>query len=394
MRRLGSSVVFLNGHANASFIMFASSNTEGYRTGVHKSTESTGTMDGLSYSMAGVESTNMLNTNLITFSGCSTGAGSDNLVTSARNQGAVCVVGFSGNMDGLSTTGRNWLNYYNLRLAAGETVAAAISQATSRYPNCSVATTVMTRGFTNTIPCDDDWFSSTTSENLSRGNVLDTSTMQELMDNNDFLTVSKISGTFDGIEKNISKADLVDYETELKQYIEEITNYDEDFDIGDYKVSYNMFDQEGKNGYVLFTYYIDGKIETNKVYMANIVEGNVTGIILAGIEKENVENINTIESTSLINKIKEFENEKINEVKKMNVNGYKLENIATNVNNEITSKSLGDNVGEVSEIYFYDFNTNKMTYKLDFEVNSLLEIGENKNLETITSVSSLEIELN
>lgn len=84
--RLGSSIVFLNGHANYDNMAF-----DDFDTGVYYRKHYTSSSTGINY--AGIESTNMENVDLIHFAGCSTAEGRENLAVNAYYAGADTSIG-------------------------------------------------------------------------------------------------------------------------------------------------------------------------------------------------------------------------------------------------------------------------------------------------------------
>ena len=87
-RKIGSRIVFLNSHANNEEMVFNYQQLVGsYYTGVYYGYDTTNDVGLLSTNMSGVD--------LISFVGCSTGAGTTNLPSRAVSHGATTAVGFT-----------------------------------------------------------------------------------------------------------------------------------------------------------------------------------------------------------------------------------------------------------------------------------------------------------
>ena len=108
----GSKVFFINGHANPEVIICGSRNSSSYLTGVsiynngYTITESDNGLTA-TYKTAGLNSRSMSGTSIITFAGCSTGKGTNNLVKKAVSKGAKVAVGFKGDVSTRDTNGKN-----------------------------------------------------------------------------------------------------------------------------------------------------------------------------------------------------------------------------------------------------------------------------------------------
>jgi len=178
--------------------------------------------------------------------------------------------------------------------------------------------------------------------------------------------------------KDIIYKDLIDYQEDFKTVIDEIKAYDKDFDVKDYKVVYHMVSENEGFGYLNIYYYIDGKIETNKVYSALINDYIITSINLVGVRKENANITNKLDENSIIKIITEFE---LNKQQKI-LDNIELEYKNVNnllKNNKINIDNLNDNVSRASERYYYDYNTNELQYQLSLTIgfeNDSMDINE------------------
>ena len=160
--------------------------------------------------------------------------------------------------------------------------------------------------------------------------------------------------------------DLKKYENEFKSIIEEIKIYDEDFNINDYKVVYRIIGENEGFGYINFIYYIDGKIETNKVYSASINNYLVTSINLVGVKKTNINKINKINKINeadLMNRINTFEKNKLNNILHLNNIKFKKSNNILK-DNMVNIEAFDNNVRRIIEKYYYNYNDSQLQYKL------------------------------
>ena len=259
-RRIASRIVFLNGHANPTTIVFNYHNLYGvFNTGV-----TTGS-DTIKY--AGLSSTNMSGVELISFVGCSTGEGIDNLPSKAVSKGATTAVGFVDAISSRTEAGQEWCKKYNDALAMNYSVAEAISYATVCSPYSNLGAYVTVYG----------------------------DSTNRLIDNT-VSTLSNNSNTFDSIRVNIPFIELHNFEkaayskckTNLSSIVEVIKRFDGSFNAKEYNVYGNCFSEQGKTGMIVFNYVINGRIETNFAYVISVNHGVITKIDKTKIDKENV----------------------------------------------------------------------------------------------------------
>jgi hypothetical protein len=128
--RLGSPVVFLNGHASYDNLLLGDTVDSGERRcGVYYGADFTSSTTGYTY--AGLQSRNLAGVKLISFVGCETAATSTNLCTRAVAgvNGADAALGFTDNIHSRSPEGQLWLQKYNDALAFGYTVDDAVEYA-------------------------------------------------------------------------------------------------------------------------------------------------------------------------------------------------------------------------------------------------------------------------
>ena len=101
VRRIASRVVWLNGHASNTTILFNHNNNGGsYDTGAYYGNDTS--------KYVGIKSTNMSGVDLISFVGCETANGGSNLAFSAYSKGATTAVGFTGKIVSRSADGQGW----------------------------------------------------------------------------------------------------------------------------------------------------------------------------------------------------------------------------------------------------------------------------------------------
>lgn len=367
--RLGSSqAYFINGHASATHIDVVSKDESNYRTGITISGDGNGICDssGDEWIFAGLDGRNMSGTKLITFAGCQTGKGTNNLVTKAVSQGAKTAVGFKENVTSRYVDGPKWLKKYNNLLGNGNTVKKAISGAVTAYPNWDLSTYVTSSGNTSTKL----GILATTSSNYIKNLNVSTAEERDLLkpieetyavlgvDSTINIELNKASGV---IKTNDSMSGL---NSALKNVIEVIKKYDSTFNLNEYKMSYNLVNESEGYGYIFFTYYIDNTIETNKVYLVEIMNNRVENIILAGVKEANIINISNDITNTLIKRVTNFAvKEKEKAVISENSNIFNTQNILTE-ENCIDETKLNENIKEYSEKYYYDYNTKELSYML------------------------------
>lgn len=143
--RLGSSIVFLNGHASNADLLCGDTTDEGdYRCGVHRDIDIVSTSTGYRY--AGLGSRNMFGVKLISFVGCNTASTNDNLCSKAISKGATCAMGFINNINSRTADGQNWLIYYHNALYNGSSILEAAVAATVAVPNSDLGSYVSLKG--------------------------------------------------------------------------------------------------------------------------------------------------------------------------------------------------------------------------------------------------------
>lgn len=321
VRRIGSRVVWLNGHANNTTIVFNYNNNGGsYDTGVYYGSDTS--------KYAGIQSTNMSGVDLISFVGCETAANTTNLASRAKDKGATTAVGFTGKIVSRSTDGQGWCRKYNDALALGHTISSAISYATSFYPNSNLPDYVKVYGSTtNRIASSGGSVASVTSEDFASGTQ-----------------IINVDMMYNDVG-NIQNGKLKNYATDFTDIFNSIREYDSNFDVNDYEVSVNMYSEDGNSGIATFTYKI-GDIRTNKAYVATIEDGIITDIICNGVAVES--RTASIEDSQNVNSLEESLLKLVEEHKKSQYS---------------TMSVVDDNIVGEEEQYIYDYNTNTLIYQ-------------------------------
>ncbi len=253
VRRIASKVVFLNGHATSQYLLFNHNNKGGvYATGVCFGTDSIG---NTGYQYAGLTSTNMSTCDHISFVGCDTASnGNNNLTWKAVNRGATSALGFTGLIHSRSDAGKKWLKKYNDGLAAGYTVSYCLTYATAFSSTSDLATYAKLYGAT----------SNTVTDSKAGNNI-------------PFNTVAT-NISVKGIENSV-EVKATENVKMISSIVASIRKMDVNFDLSDYKMTVNMFAPQDGNGMIIFSYYMNDKIKTNKAYIAVIENNTVVEVI-------------------------------------------------------------------------------------------------------------------
>lgn len=327
--KLESNVVFLNGHADSTSIDFSYLDDSRYLTGVYYGNSYT---DDRGYNYVGLNTLNLNDTQLITFAGCSTGAGKagdSNLLSRSVERGAKFAVGFDKPISSRLQQGIRWLKKYNEALTSF-TIPEAIHTACVWAPTSNLSTSVVytaKQGYQNM-----NLYSSYSSNSNNS-----TSTYNTNLNNNISTVKNTINETFLTKQLNIPFTENFDHQ----KIQNEIKELEPNFNINDYKVIEHFYNEEFGNGAIYYYYYIDGIIKTNKVYIAQIENNIITELTLAGVQKDNIKNINSLNKNTLVNKLQD--KSKIIER-----------------NNKIPSVKSA-NATVTSSEYMYDYNTNTLS---------------------------------
>ena len=374
-RKIASYIVFLNGHSHPELLTVASSDTNDHRTGVYAGNDTTMNIEQRNYTFAGLSSTNMSTCGLIIFAGCSTGAwpedprfnNTTNLPKRSVERGARVAVGFRNTISTRVSLGANWLNKFNTCIKEGYGIDGAITAACAAYPNSNLSSCAMAEGkvYDPILP-------------------INRATFADIDLKNQYYTIQANNIEIKKIQKDIHNENLSSYTKEFDSIIQKIKEQDSTFDIKDYRVTYNIVNEEQGFSHIYFTKYINDEIETNQVYLTVIKNGKIDNIILAGVTKENLRSVKNDIGALLESKINKFEQKKLNKIQENNTTGIDLNNIKIQDNKAIDKNSVGNNIEEVKEKYLYDYNTNELTYTMQFIQKC--ELGT-------TSSNEIEIEI-
>lgn len=185
----------------------------------------------------------------------------------------------------------------------------------------------------------------------------------------DFLAIN-FDGKLPEIKEKISDKNLSNYTKLFKEIIETIQRVDRRFNPKDYKLYHHIVNDENKIGFIYFIYYINNKIETNKVYIIDFEDTKITNITLGGIREKNIKNMSTVNINNLEKKIKGFEKDKVNILFGNSPKVFKTKDILDKKGN-VKKENIEGNVVELDEEYHYDYNTNKLVYRLKYVIEHL-----------------------
>ena len=159
---------------------------------------------------------------------------------------------------------------------------------------------------------------------------------------------------------------LTKYEKELNEIITVIKSYEKNFNSSDYKVTFSMYHEESQLAVLSFFYYINGIIQTNKVYSIELEAFEVTNLFISGVKTKNLENISTTNEKDLLNKIKTFEKNKEIILKNRMSHLFDDHEKFLKKNGSVVVAKMKNNVIEAEEKYYYDYNKAKLIYQLSF----------------------------
>lgn len=371
-RRIGSYIVFINGHANQETICAASSNTTANRTGIKAGYDGTTTdSDGYVYTMAGLQSTNMSGVGIISFIGCHTGAWpnaefSTSLPLRAVERGANAALGFRNDISSRVNYGPEWLNAYNQALVNGYTIDGALTYACMQYPTSNMSSCVMAEGNVN-----------------SKINPILTRSLNDLeIDDYKHLQITN-PNIYIIAEKYDEEKPLYECQDKYEEIIELIQSQDKSFNINEYKVTSNIVNEESGISHFYFTKYINDNIKTNKVYMITTKNNLVNNIIIAGVKEENINNENSLNKNMLNTEINQFAINKDIKVKEklLSTNSNLQEN--KNISNVNALLSTDEAIEDIQEYYYYDYNNCELKYILEYTKNCELSTKEREGIEIV-----------
>ena len=312
VRRIGSDIVFLNGHANYTNLIFNHSNDGGnYKTGVYYGEDYDSSSTGYKY--VGIQSTDMSGVDLISFVGCKTGANNGtNLGSRACDAGATTAVAFTEEINSRNTKGPEWLQKYHDALGSGDTVEEAINYATTLYPQSTLGDSVVIYGDSdNTI-------------------VFGRSTQVSM----ELPTITTIPFEMSIAEMdNMKDVSLEEANINIKDLTEKIKKIDSTFNELDYKITVNNYTDN--SGIIILSYFINNEIETNKAYTIPFDNGVTKSINYVNrISQYSYSEEQSTENTLV---------ERVNDFKTVQVSRLSIDN-------------------ETIERYYYDYDSGELTY--------------------------------
>lgn len=322
-RIIASKIVFLNGHCTFAKMTFDHNNLgNGFDTGVTNSYDGNG--------CAGLLSVDMSTCKVISFVGCQSGNTdySTNLVRTAVAQGAKVAVGFKFDITSRSPAGQNWLKKYNDALADGKTVSESIRAAVDSYPNIDMSACAILAGKpTQTVA---------TAVNSAVTYEVGTGSQETYTAN---INVASIPDVIKG-EADDSKYSAV---------TDKISQVDENFEVSDYKVTVNRYDADANSGVMIFVYYMNGTIETNRAYICTIKNNVVTEIATPATD--------TLSATSMTREVVPTKAQLCSLVA-----DHEAENsVAEMQSEEIVEGNTTE--GYTTDGYVYDYYTNTLIYE-------------------------------
>lgn len=314
----------------------------GYWTGVWNGS---GKLTGR-YNLVGLKNRNMSNTKVITFVGCNTANRdhNDNLARTAVNSGAHAAVGWRYNL----VINFGWLKVYNYALGSGSSVIEAIRKAHASYDGYNIDV------YWDALGNQNSKITTTTTDNIYEPSVKEQFSSEKLIaksfieKTDDYLVatsdISELYKTFQIDKVDIPKYDIIykedaeKYSDEFKNLFYEISLFDKDFNIKDYKLIYKLIDEKRGYGFVQLVYFLDENIQTNKSYTVYFDGYKTESAFISGIKMKNLKNINNVSMIGLQEKIDRFERNELNNIKQKET--------------EVDYPN-----------YFYDYNTQKLIYK-------------------------------
>ena len=365
----GAKIFFINSHGSADSITMITQSDSNYRIGISYGYNDNAYVipnsgSTTQYKVVGVLSRSLSGAKLITYCGCDTALGNDvgstNLTNRSQQRGATSVVGFKGSIISRFYTGPSWLQTYNYAIGNGSNVLSAINQAAAAYPNDLMSSLVSISGSGSTV------LGNANPILLSEAIAKDSQIAEIIKPIEEKYNAIDVQNKNYILKNDIKDIVNIDQNGEIvKNIIDEIKNVDENFDANDYKITSNIINLKEGTGHIFLTYFIDGKIETNKVYMAYIENCKLKNVILAGVKKDNIKNIYSSDEKNLIKIVNEFETNKKKEMEKnTDIKSIVKTEEYLDKDNTINSDSLRDDIKLLGEKYFFDYNNNNIEYQL------------------------------
>lgn len=344
----GSRAFFIAGHATYNSMILASKGQSGsdYWTGVWNGSGKAPDSFWTGYKLVGLKNRNMSNTKVITLVGCNTANRdhSDNLARTAVNSGAHAAVGWRYNL----VINFGWLKVYNYALGSGSSVIEAIHKAHASYNGYIIDV------YWDALGNRNSKITTTTADNIYEPSVKEQFSSEKLIaksfieKTDDYLVatsdISELYKTFQIDRLDVPKYDIIykedaeKYSDEFKNLFYEISLFDKDFNIKNYKLIYKLIDEKRGYGFVQLVYFLDENIQTNKSYTVYFDGYKTESAFISGVKMKNLKNINNVSMIGLQEKIDRFERNELNNIKQKET--------------EVDYPN-----------YFYDYNTQKLIYK-------------------------------
>lgn len=143
----------------------------------------------------------------------------------------------------------------------------------------------------------------------------------------------------------------------LEELKEKMYREDYSFESANYKISYKDIDEEKKSATIILTYVINSEIETNKTFTA-IIENNEISDVYTSTSK-------STEEKDLIEKVNNF-NQVLKEKTLLdNYHNLFRYNKILNKDKTINQNSFITEISRYEEKYYYNYDTNILSYNLD-----------------------------
>ncbi len=142
----------------------------------------------------------------------------------------------------------------------------------------------------------------------------------------------------------------------LEETVNKISLQDQTFNENDYKITYDRIDNH--NGKIIFTYVIDGVVETNKSKVEDIIFNS----------------IKSIDESTIIKRVKNFNENKKEEILLKDYKKYFKNNKILNSDKTINRNRLINSISDCEEKYNYDSNSKELSYTLNLYNKELEKI--------------------
>ncbi len=372
--RLGSSVVFLNGHGSSNSIVFGNktNNEPAYRCGVHRDYDFAPSTEDYIYT--GLKDRDLSNTKLISFFCCNSATTSPNLCSVAIDRGATCSIGFTNNIQSRTTDGQKWIETFHNYLYNGSTVQNAASLASISVPKNEVGNHIKIYG-DRTITLT---LNSTRTMNENETESLAAEFLEIIESSKDtdcpididtsLITISDCKDKYFDFAMT-EQGEYIDLESVIDCYsdvIDVMNEINPEFSVEDYKVFANEYAEGTGDGIINVTYFIE-----------DIMTSYTTVFIVSAGEIRCVSHPNQFKSVNAVQK------------SMLNIRAKLFETSQTATQNVMTTAienmSEDEKLVSTSTSYYYDFDTDTL-YQVIHSVYELADLG-------VYSAHSVEVEV-